>query len=328
MQQYDKLRRRAAIAAVLACCLVLCGCGIRPLLSFSTPSPVPSPTRVPTPSPSPTPEPVIAVFGAEASDAFAGELRSAAEKGAYKADLVPGYLEALASFQPAGSCVAVVLLSGAEDVLPQTDFPVFVFAAGGQQVSPQTPVLAYDSAGAAETALNDAISYPPHETPVRLIGLFTDPESGAYALWKAQAAGGRVFPKAELFLSQPQEETADPDADEPTPTPAPALAERLTSLFSGFYPGMIDGVFAETGGLAVAAAEALASLGRDDIEVFSASTSANAQALLSPLLVLAVGADYAEAGGLCYSAASAMLAGESVPATVLEPVVFTYSPAG
>lgn len=326
MKKGDPIRRRALILAILACCLFLCGCGETPLLFSATPSPVPSPTVPPTPEPSPTPAPVIAVFGADASAAFAGGLRSAAESGSYALEFFPGGSEALASFQPEGACAAVVLLDRAADPLPETSLPLFVFAPAGQAVPPQTPALSYRGEKAAGLALDFAVAYPPHETPVRLIGLFTSAQSEVYALWKAQAASGRVFPKAELFLSRPQEETPEPDENEPTPTPEPTLNERLTDLFSKFYPGMIDGVFAETGELAVAASEALASLGRDDMEVFSASTSANAAALLSPILVCAVGADYAEAGGLCYSAASALLEGGSIPATSLEPVEYAYSP--
>ncbi|MEZ4628034.1 MAG: hypothetical protein R2912_08130 [Eubacteriales bacterium] len=54
---------------------------------------------------------------------------------------------------------------------------------------------------------------------------------------------------------------------------------------------MLDAVFAESGELAIAAADALASLGRDDIEVFSAGSDANVLQKLSPILVYAPGAD-------------------------------------
>lgn len=326
MRKGNAICRRALDFAVCACCLFLCGCGERPLLLSATPSPVPSPSAPLTPEPSPTPAPVIAVFGAEASAAFAEGLRNAAKSGPYPLEFVSGGSAALASFRPEGACAAVVLLDRAADALPETSLPLFVFAPEGQTVPPQIPALSYRGEKAAELALDSAVAYPPHETPVRLIGLFTSPESSAYALWKAQAASGRVYSKAELFLSLPQEETPEPDSDEPTPTPEPTLAERLTNLFSKLYPGMLDGVFAETGELAVAASDALASLGRDDLEVFAASTSADAAALLSPILVYAAGADYAEAGGLCYSAASVLLEGGFVPETSLEPGVFAYSP--
>ena len=211
--------------------------------------------------------------------------------------------------------------------MPEPSIPVFVFAAEGQRVGPDTPHLTYADAYAVETALDLAVAYPPHETPVRLIGLFISAQNRAYAVWSESVASGRVFSKAEFFLAEPTpEETPKPAKETPLPTPVPSLEERMSALLSGFYPGMIDGVFAETGELAVAAADALAALGRDDIEVFSASTSGNTESLLSPLLVACVGLNAGEAGGLCYSAASALLSGEPVQSFVALPQTFAYSP--
>ena len=279
------------------------------------------------PSPSPADEPYLAVFGAEASGAFQQGVSKAAESGKYPVVFESGGVAALADYQPKEPCVAILYLSGAEAAVPQSSVPVFVFAAEGQRVGADVPHLTYADAYAAETALDLAVAYPPHETPVRLIGLFTNEQSRAYTVWREAADNGRVFSKAELFLTEPvPEETPAPKKYPPSPTPVLSLEERLTALFSGFYPGMIDGVYAETGELAVAAAGVLASLERDDMEVFSASTSANAESLLSPLLVACVGLNAGEAGGLSYSAASALLGGESVTPFVVLPQSFAYNP--
>ena len=233
----------------------------------------------------------------------------------------------MAGYQPKEPCVAIVYLNGADAEVPQSSVPVFVFAAEGQRVGAQVPHLTYADAYAAETALDLCVAYPPHETPVRLIGLFTSAESRAYTVWREAATSGRVFSKAELFLTVPvPEETPKPKKEPPSPTPIPTLEERLTKLFSGFYPGMIDGIYAETGELAVAAAGVLAQLGRDDMEVFAASTDANAPGLLSPLLVACVGLNAEEAGGLSYSAASTLLGGEAITPFVVLPQTFAYSP--
>ena len=62
------------------------------------------------------------------------------------------------------------------------------------------------------------------------------------------------------------------------------------------------------------------------MEVFAATTSANAESLLSPLLVASVGLNAEEAGGLCYSAACALLDGEAVTPFVVLPQTFAYNP--
>lgn len=328
MRLFRFSRRFAAVMLAGICGLLFCACARFPsALPAASPTPDPSPTVSPTPSPSPAPRPYLAVFGAEESSAFQEGITNAAETGAYAVVFESGSLDALRAYKPAGSCVAIVLLRGQDAALPETSFPVFVFASEGQRVDPGIPHLTYAGVYAAETALSLAVSYPPHETPVRLIGLFSSEESDAYAILNESAAEGRIFSKAKFFLTtSPAKETPEPEQETPLPSLEPALEERLSALFSRFYPGMIDGVFAETGELAVVAAETLASLDRSDIEVFSASTTADAQNLLSPLLVACVGANYAEAGGLCYSAASALLDGEAVSSLVMLPQTFSYSP--
>ena len=328
MKKSRNSRRMAAALVSLVFCLLLVGCGVGSPFSAVSPTPVPSPTASPTPTPSPTPAPYIAVFGAEGSSAFAAGISKAAESGEFPVTFESGYLDALSAYAPQGNCVAIVFLKNEQDALPQTALPFFVFASKGQRVDSATPHLTYADAYAAETALSYALAYPPHETPVRLIGLFTSEQSRAYTVFAQAASNGSVFAKASFFAVTPApEETPDPEAETPAPTPEPALAERLAEVFERFYPGMIDGVFAETGELAVAASEALASLGRDDMEVFSAATDAEAASLLSPLLVYAVGANDSEAGGLSYNAACAMLRGESVSPVVVLPQAFAYSPA-
>ena len=193
--------------------------------------------------PSPERAPYIAVFGAEGSAAFQEGVRKAAEGGKYPVAFETGALDTLSSYQPANRCAAIAFLSGAEAAAPNASIPVFVFASEGQRVGPDVPHLTYADAYAAESALSLALAYPPHETPVRLIGLFTNEQSRAYAVWREAAESGRVFSKAEFFLAEPaMEETPIPKKAPPSPTPVPTLEERLTALLSGFYPGMVDGI--------------------------------------------------------------------------------------
>ena len=92
-----------------------------------------------------------------------------------------------------------------------------------------------------------------------------------------------------------------------------------------FYPGMLDAIYAETGALAVFAAESLASLGRDDIEVFSAGSDTNANAKLSTILVCAVGESLSDAGECCYGEAVKLLSGGSAQSGEHSPEAFWYS---
>jgi len=263
----------------------------------------------PAPSAAPKTPGVIAVFGAEDADAFLSSLQDAAKASGVMIETVKGGVSALKSYQPEGDTVAIVYLSGEVKTLPQVGFPVYVFAANGQSVPSGMPYLGYDSSGAAKLALDNALSYPPHLAPARMIGLFTSQTSPAYTLWSEQKTAAQVFAKDEFFA----------DAAE-----AP-LADWLNEAFARYYPGMLDAVFAETGELAIAAADALASLGRDDIEVFSAGSDAKVLGKLSPILICAVGANLENAGAMCFVEAERLFSGEQAQSNILLPESFWYA---
>ena len=84
-------------------------------------------------------------------------------------------------------------------------------------------------------------------------------------------------------------------------------------------------IFAESGALAVFAADALAGLGRDDVEVFSAGTDANAAEKLSSILVCTVGIDLQDAGERCFAEAMKLLSGDSAQSNVLPPATVWFS---
>jgi len=271
-----------------------------PEIHLTAPSPV-----------SASPEPVIAVFGAEVSDSFQKGVAQAAESGAYPVEFYTGGADALSGGLPGGAALAIVYLGDDADGFDPVDFPVYVYAASGQSVSPDIPHLTYFALNAAADALTLAVEYPPHETPVRIIGLFTSKTSGAYAVWTNAAGNGRVFSKAE-YIANRSDRTAE---------------EWFQSQLENFYPGMVDAVFAETGELAVAAANVLSGLGRTDMEVFAASAGGNAERMLSSVLTAVVGADARRAGALCYENAAALLSGKTAENAQIGPSVFRYSPA-
>jgi hypothetical protein len=263
-----------------------------------------------TPSPAPTPAPVVLVFGAEASASFRDGISSSAANDAYAVEFIPGGTSALSAYRPKGAAAAIVYLDAMGEAVPVSDIPMFLYATKGQTIPYGTPHLRYNYYNAPQIALDCAVAYPPHLTPVRMIGLFTDHTSRAYALWAEAGANGTVFIKREFFALESEE----------------SLAGWMTDVFARYFPGMLDAVYAETGELAVAAADKLASLGRTDVEVFSAGIDAEADKSLSPILICAVGANQRIAGELCYEAAVKLLGGGTPESSVLMPEALWYSP--
>jgi len=296
------------VAMLLA--LLLSGCTAGGFSLFATPTPVPTPTATPSPTPVPTPTPVIAVFGADASRSFSEGVANFAEGKPYALEFISGDVGALSQFQPDGAAAAIVFLENSGVSLPETEIPFYAYAADGQSISSDVKHLTYGDINAAVDTLNFAIAYPPHETPVRMIGLFTSKTSRAYAVWSRAVDAGRVFAKAVFVENK---------ADQP-------VDEWLAEQFAAFYPGMLDAIYAETGALAVSASQMLGDLGRDDTEVFSAATDANADCALSSVLVAVTGADLYRAGELCCEGAQALLYGTEAKSGTLLPVLLQFSP--
>jgi hypothetical protein len=265
---------------------------------------------VPSPAPTPTPAPVIAVFGADVSLSFANGVSDYAENKTYQLEFVSEDVGALSQYRPDGAAAAIVFLKNADVTLPETDIPIYVYAADGQFVPAGVRHLTYFDTNAAIDALNLAIAYPPHETPVRMIGLFTGKTSRAYSAWIRAVESGRVFAKA-VFTENNTDQTID---------------AWLEEQCAAYYPGMLDAVFAETGTFAVTAAQKLTDLGRNDLEVFSAATDGNADLALSAVLVAVKGADLYHAGELCCAGAEALLDGVEAENGTLLPVLLQFSP--
>jgi len=272
----------------------------------------PAPISVITPtSPPESKTPVIAVFGADAAPAFLEGIRAACKASDSGIEILPvsGGLPSLAKYSADEADAAIVYLTGSPDQLPMTSIPMYVFAAEGQGVSVEIPHLTYTNATAPQLALDYALSYPPHLAPVRMIGLFTSQSSSAYVLWTSGKASGTVFAKEEFFLD----------------TSETAIADWLSTTLPLYYPGMLDGIYAESGALAIFAADALASLGRDDVEVFSAGADANAAEKLSSILVCAVGVNLQDAGERCFTEAAKLLSGATAESGVLPPATVWFS---
>ena len=281
--------------------------------AVAPPAQSPAAFTVVTPSPAPKVEKpgVVAVFGADELPGFLDGVRAACEASGNEIEILPvkGGLSQLANYTSADADAAIVCLSGPAGQLPKASIPIYVFAAEGQSVSADIPHLTYSGDTAPKLALDSALNYPPHLAPVRMIGLFTSQSSPAYALWTSEKANGKVLAKEEFFLDTPEVSTAD----------------WLNETLPRYYPGMLDAVYAETGAFATAAADTLAGLGRDDLEVFSAGADADAADKLSPILCCAVGLNFEDAGARCFAQAQALLRGEQAQSDTLQPESFWYS---
>jgi len=278
--------------------------------------PTPSSTRAPTPTP--TPAPVVAVVADRAHELFfEGVAAAVSADSARIATSFAGIADA-AAYRAEGKYALIVYLDGAtgEDLAPllaakARGVPMCVYAAAGQTVPEALLSLRYDDAGAAGAALESALAYPPHDTPVRLIGLFTSSESEAYQLFSAAAGEGRILKKGVYNAGSAKQNAAD----------------WLDSKLSQALPGTIDGVYAETAALAAAAGERILASNLANAEVFCAETD---DALLTAMLArpdvyaAAAGKNDAYAGAYLRAQAGRLLAGlaDAESATML-PRLFT-----
>ena len=157
-------------------------------------------------------------------------------------------------------------------------------------------------------------TYPLHDTPVRMIGMFTSTESEAYGIWTAACEAGMIFPK-EVYIESEQTELDD--------------AEWLSEELEGYFPGMLDCIFAENETIGMAAGQLMVALGRDDAEVFfsGASEEQLEQMRRFPRLYgMTVGQDVEQAGKDLAAALTDTLDGKTVePQTFLPTVLFADS---
>ena len=307
---------RKRIFVYLLCLLFLScpllGCDrLQAVLPTPAPTPVPTPTPVPAPTPSPTPVPVVLVAAPETAKRFS----EYAVPTAFAVQAFTDGAAALAEKSFAGQAAAVVYWMSAEDAdavqaLLTRGVPVVVFAPGDAAVPEGAACVRVVAGDAAQQALETAIAYPPHDTPVRLFGMFTDRESAACAAWQAAVEQGRVFVKSTYYAAG-----AETDA-----------AAWMSGRLERYYEGMVDGIYAETAELAVAAAETMLAAGRSDMEIFCADSSDALLELMQAhprLIAAAFGVDEAVAAQRCVAMAEQLLFGNKPEDETLEAELLT-----
>lgn len=179
--------------------------------------------------------------------------------------------------------------------------PVSVFELQKGAVPEKISHTYYNSAKEAATALDAAIAYPPHDTPVRQISLFESKKTPAYTAYKTYLDQGKIFPK-ELYIAA---------GNKTAPT------AWLTSKLKGYYAGMLDAIFADSEKLVLSAMDALEAKKRDDMTVFCTGITEAIAARMKAnpeVFVQAVGPNVYFAGVLNLRIAAGMIKGSS-PAT-------------
>ena len=192
--------------------------------------------------------------------------------------------------------------------LESLDKPVVVYDMGGDSVPKSMSHLYYQGEDELNMALDAALVYPPHDTPVRLILMFESAESPAYAAYKALYDQGKIFPK-EVYIASEAELGA---------------GEWMTATMDSYVEGMLDAVFAENAELAQGAFDALAALQRTDMEVFCPGLTSGVAARMQQepdVFAQGVGQDDAMAGMLSVRAALQMLKGGEAVTLAFEPAV-------
>ena len=185
--------------------------------------------------------------------------------------------------------------------------PICVFDMQKSTVPADFSQVYYNPVGEDALALNAALVYPPHDSPVRLILMFESRETQAYATFETLYAEGKIFPK-EIYIAA-EDEDAAPDA---------WLEKRLEN----YVEGMLDGVFAENAGLAISAVDALETLARTDMEVFGIDLTPEIFSRMGgnpDVFVQTVGPNTVLAGLLCVRASLIAMADGSYSTMELVP---------
>lgn len=299
--------------------LLLCSaCGlITPNITGASPEPAVSATPLPspTPTPAPTPVPVLTIVSDEAHALFAIGVKAAQGEAVFDVQIETGGLSALDTLRFTGRHAVLVYLDTDEaDVSPlyaaaARGLNLYVYNPGGVVLEAEIPQLTAEGDG-AQDVLAAALSYPPHDTPVRLFGAFSMHDSPAQQAWNTALAAGRIFVKSVYYHDDTEKSFAD------------WYAGKLDS----YYPGMVDAVFTETAADALDALDTLTLYDRGDMEIFccESSDALIARMLAAPELLPCIwGADDYAAGALCMAQAERLLAGEPAESGTLARVLIT-----
>ncbi|MDR1619223.1 MAG: hypothetical protein LBS18_00950 [Clostridiales bacterium] len=124
----------------------------------------------------------------------------------------------------------------------------------GARVSPEgVAYTAYEPGDLVELAMRVMLAYPPHDTPVRLLGMFREEGSAAERAYQDNVAQGKIFSRGEYYGADGED-----------------AAKFLRDQLDVWVEGMLDAIFVEELTTAKIALDVLAAQNRADAEVFLA----------------------------------------------------------
>ena len=319
-------KRLAALIMAALICVMMIGCAVDTAANEATPD---EPTATPTETPKTGIEavfgkPVTLAIVSNGDDAASALFFEAASKEAESMGVTVTTKAAGGAFdaavneaaQSADAVIAFLPEAGADySALSASGKPVAVFEAQKGDVPAGLSHLYYEPQGELDLAFHAALTYPPHDTPLRLILLFESTDSPGYLAYQALNDEGKIFPK-EVYVAS--------GADAPA-------GEWLTGKLGSNIEGMLDAVFAENAEMAVSACDVLSALGRTDMEVFCPGVTADVVARMQshPLVFAqAVGRHDARAGVLSVRAVLQILNGGQAGSMAIEPALINAEDFG
>ncbi len=310
--------------ALIVALLLLCGCAkMIPGKAGDTPAPKVTMKPIATPAPTPTPVPPPAVLfladcEREAIAPYMDSLMQALEGQDWR--VIQQYAaEGFPEEIPARSYDGVLVLRTQKGTslapvkkLIAQGTPVSMIDLFPEEEEPEgASYFRYNAENTQEYALNVALSYPPHDTPVRLIGLFTEKGSPGHEAFRRAAKEGKALGKGSFYADgKPQRAKA-------------FMEEQLDD----YVEGTVDAVYAETLPLALAALVALTGRNRTDMEVFAVpegSIYLQRELLNRYIFPVAMGADPAQWAFLQVSALNGMMRGGAPVKSVVGTSMTTY----
>jgi ABC-type sugar transport system substrate-binding protein len=313
--------RNAKVLTALLTAAVLCIPGCAGRVAVLEPGESLAPTQQPTPEP----KGVEAVFGKEITitliSGAAGDAELFAEGAKAEAESMGITMKTSAS-ETIGDAVSseadgiIAYMPRQEDYAAiesaAADKPAVVYGTEKAAVGESVSQVYYLPGNETDIAMEAALNYPPHDTPVRLVLMFESADSASYAAYQKLTDEGKIFPK-EVYIAS--DGGAAPDG-------------WLTDKLQGYVEGMLDGVYADNARLALGALDALEALGRTDMEVFCPGVTPEAVKRMEKnpeVFAQAVGANEYLAGALSVRAALKAIKGEGGSVIELLPSVINAS---
>lgn len=246
------------IIFLLAGALLLGGCAA-PVAA----PPAPEAAEVtPAPTPVPTPVPMQVLCIADMLEADAPEYFEAIRVHTAKLHWEVTFAEDIGGFDKivgkGGYDGIIALRTQAENllgvfgVMAKSGIPVTIADLHLSAPPEGTSYAFYEQGELLSMVLETALAYPPHDTPVRMFGLFSGQESEAALAYAEAISQGRIMDRASYYANEEQ-------------TRAAFLEKQLDR----WPEGMADAIFAEDIAAAMEALQVLRAHGREDMEVFA-----------------------------------------------------------